>query len=39
MEPCEENNLLFKILYFCFINKEAEKIRLLKEWYLLSDCE
>lgn len=24
---------------FAFINKEAEKIRLLKEWYLLSDCE
>lgn len=39
LEPFGENNLLFKILYFAFINKEAEKIRLLKEWYLLSDCE
>lgn len=34
-----------KIIYylrlsiFAFINKEAEKISLLKEWYLLSDCE
>lgn len=36
MEPSGENNLRFSI--FAFISKEAEKIRLLKEWYL-SDCE
>lgn len=28
-----------RLSIFAFINKEAEKISLLKEWYLLSDCE
>lgn len=37
MEPSGENNLRFSI--FAFISKEAEKIRLPKEWCLLSDCE
>lgn len=38
-------NRLERIIYylrlsiFVFINEETEKIRLLKEWYLLSDCE